>query len=131
MVEELNRVDMQFMATAERIFAGQGEPMIALQNWLFSKLRDLREPVDPTAFATDMLIKAMQADTNKILTLCNDMAIASRMEDKDIVRVKKQVMEVIRIRNNLAIMLDRSEVSDPRQFDLFREQEALRPEDFR
>ena len=46
------------------------------------------------------------------------------------------VCEVLRkskakpVRNNLAIVLGRTEVSDPRQFDLFTDHKEIRPSDF-
>ena len=129
-MDELHPVNIRMMRAFEEIFEGQGDPLKAATMWFYQQLRQQRRPQEPTAFANDLLAKALRLTPDEILHLCNDTALASRMEEVAIQRLKKQVMEVVKIRNQLAIMLDRSEVSDPRQITMFSDDNPLSPHDF-
>ena len=79
-------------------------------------------------YANDLLKKALVAQPDVIMTICGDMATNTDLTLKEIKTITKQVLEVVRIRNNLALLLFRTDVGDPRQFELFAE--GLSPEDF-
>ena len=89
-----------------------------------------RVAVDPTAYANNLLGRAMTLDTNQILKLCVEIADGTSLEDKALARIQKQVLEVVKIRNNLALMLSHTDIADPRQIELFGEGRDIRPEDF-
>jgi hypothetical protein len=88
-------------------------------------------PQSPTLYATDLLTKALLANPDTLLTLIRNVAAPlleeGSMSARDLKTLQKKVMEVVRLRNNLAIMLDGLNVADPRQFDLF---DDARPNDF-
>jgi len=81
--------------------------------------------MSPTEYANDILKKAVGAETDQVLQLINDVATpmvqADQWDHRDVKRIQKQVFEVVRVRNSLAIMLDCMDVADPRQFQLFND----------
>lgn len=85
----------------------------------------------PTVFATDILTKALTMGPDQILSLIHTIAVpmleSGTWSLTEVKRLQKQTFEVVKIRNHLAIMLDRLDVADPRQFALF---DDVRPDDF-
>lgn len=86
--------------------------------------------ISPTEYANDILKKALYAEPDQILQLINDVATPMVQSEKwshtDVKRLQKQVFEMVRIRNNLAIMIDRMDLANPRQFEMFCD---AKPED--
>ena len=85
----------------------------------------------PTEAANDLLSKAMKMEPDQILGLMAEV-LGHLVQDglltpNDLRRLSKQVFEVIKIRNHLAIMLHGVPLIDPRQFEMF---DDLRPGDF-
>ena len=128
-MDSLDPTNVKMLQAFETIFQGQGDPLVAAQAWFFRVLREQRRPQEPTMFANTLLTKAMALSPDNILNLCHDMAMASHLNPKQVKQVTKQVLEVIKIRNNLALMLHETGVSDPRQFDMF-ENTGIQPTDF-
>ena len=128
-MDTLDPINIKMFQAFETIFAGQGDPIVAAQTWFFRVLREQRKPQKPTVFATTLLTKAMALAPDNVLNLCHDMAMATHLTPKEVKQITKQVLEVIKIRNNLALMLHETGVSDPRQFELF-DQHTLQPDDF-
>ena len=89
-----------------------------------------RSMIDPMAYANNLLARALTLDTNQVLRLCVEIADGTSLEDKALARIQKQVLEVVKIRNNLALMLSHTDIADPRQIELFGEGCDIRSEDF-
>ena len=83
---------------------------------------------ETVTYANDLLRKALVAQPDAIMTICADMAQGTDLTLKEIKTITKQVLEVVRIRNHLALLLFRTDMTDPRQFELF--DEGLSPKDF-
>ena len=79
-------------------------------------------------YANDVLKKTLVAPPDSIMGMCADMVDGTALTDADMKKIIKQVFEVIRIRNNLALLLFQTNVGDPRQFELF--DDDVTPKDF-
>ena len=86
------------------------------------------ERADPMAYANDLLHKALHASPDAIMGVVGAMTENTDLSQADMKKVIKQVFEVIKVRNTLALLLFQTHVLDPRQFPLFGDE--LTPKDF-
>lgn len=75
---------------------------------------------DITAISTDILVRALNADNNdKLLNFIAALFARKNMKLNDVKRIQKQIYEVLKIRNHLALMLHLIDMEDPRQMEMW------------
>ena len=80
--------------------------------------------------ATDMLVKALQMDSNNRIAFVEECLRTTELKDTDIKRVHEMVRKACECRDKLAIGLYDTSWADPRQFTMDFGDGDWRPEQF-